>query len=49
MSIMSFEPIGWCFLLNRCDWWNPPEELLWGDPKHVPNFCIKCWEFKNDN
>ena len=36
-----FEPIGRCYLAGRCDWWNPPLDMMLGG-----DFCIRCWKWK---
>ncbi|KKL84896.1 hypothetical protein LCGC14_1960220 [marine sediment metagenome] len=35
---------GLCFLLERCDWWNPPLDMVF-DGKQT-DYCIRCWEWK---
>ena len=37
---------GKCFLLGRCDWWNPPLEMVFDGKER--DFCIRCWRFKTD-
>ena len=41
---MSFEVKGYCWAAGRCDWWNPPEDLLFLALSCGLNFCMKCWE-----
>ena len=41
----KFIPMGMCWLLERCDWWNPTLKMICDGIKINP--CIKCWEFKN--
>lgn len=43
---MRFDPLGWCWLLGICNWWNPPEYLLFEVLGKNINFCIKCWNFE---
>ena len=43
---MRFEGLGYCWADNRCDWWNPPIDLLFEALSIGMNFCIECWKFK---
>ncbi len=48
MESYNDNPRGACWLLQRCDWWNPTEEMLLKGVVKVlgKNPCIRCWEFK---
>jgi hypothetical protein len=43
---MKYEGLGWCWMIGRCDWWNPPFWLLDLALGTGLNFCMKCWEMK---
>ena len=34
---------GLCWLLQRCNWWNPTLDMIC---KGGGDYCIKCWEFR---
>ncbi len=36
-------PVGRCYLLGKCAWWNPPMHMR---NLNYPCFCIRCWRFK---
>ena len=38
-----------CWFVQRCDWWNPTEEMLLKGVIKVlgKNPCIQCWKMKN--
>jgi hypothetical protein len=38
------ELMGKCFIVSKCDWWNPPIEMVYDGTKR--DFCIQCWKFK---
>jgi len=38
------ETFGKCFIVEKCDWWNPPFEMVYNG--NETNYCIQCWKFK---
>ena len=45
-KMTRFERKGYCWVIGKCDWWNPPEDLMILALSCELNFCMKCWEFK---
>ena len=36
---------GYCWVVGKCNWWNPPVELMLDSLGKI-NFCMECWRFE---